>query len=216
MRWAETLSAIARTGLAFAEPYDAERYEEVLAVAGDIIASASGSEAEAVPDLVEWWRSTVVPGVPGYVTPKVAVGAIVGNDAGEMLLIQRTDTLKWFLPTGWADVGYSLSEVVIKEVAEECGLVVEPTGIIAIYDSMRVAGPPPHHTVLFSCRYVSGDLRPHPLECADIGWFAEHSLPEPRFGGPPWVEWGFAALRGELVRAQFDAPRDPFWRPAPG
>ena len=28
-------------------------------------------------------------GVPGYVTPKVAVGAVVGNDEGQILLIQR-------------------------------------------------------------------------------------------------------------------------------
>ena len=46
-------------------------------------------------------------GVSGYVTPKVAVGAVVGNDDGEILLIQRSDSGIWLYPTGWADIGYS-------------------------------------------------------------------------------------------------------------
>ena len=48
-----------------------------------------------------------------------AVGAVVGNDDGEILLIQRADSGRWLYPTGWADVGYSASEVVVKEVAEK-------------------------------------------------------------------------------------------------
>ena len=55
-------------------------------------------------------------GVPGYVTPKVAVGAVVGNDDGEILLVQRADSGIWLYPTGWADVGYSPAEVAVKEV----------------------------------------------------------------------------------------------------
>ena len=40
LRWGETLSAIARTGLAFTQNlFDAERYKEILNVAGDIRAA---------------------------------------------------------------------------------------------------------------------------------------------------------------------------------
>ena len=39
-------------------------------------------------------------GVAGYVTPKVAVGAVVGNDDGEILLVQRADSGIWLYPTG--------------------------------------------------------------------------------------------------------------------
>ena len=52
---------------------------------------AAGHELEAEV-LVEEWLKMVGEGVAGYVTPKVAVGAVVGNDAGEILLIQRGDT----------------------------------------------------------------------------------------------------------------------------
>ena len=41
LRWAETLSAIARTGLGFTQSlYEQERFEEVLKVAADIRAAA--------------------------------------------------------------------------------------------------------------------------------------------------------------------------------
>src|SRR6478736_5158569 len=124
LRWAETLSGIARTGLGFTQSlYEQERFEEVLKVAADIRAAAV-EEAQA-ETLFEEWLSTVGEGVGGYVTPKVAVAAVVGNEAGELLLTQRADSGIWLYPVGWADVGYSPSEVAVKEVHEETGIEVE-------------------------------------------------------------------------------------------
>src|SRR6476661_8684861 len=118
LRWAETLSGIARTGLGFTQSlYEKERFEEVLKVAADIRAAAI-EEAES-DALFEEWLATVGEGVAGYVTPKVAIAAIVGNDQGEILLTQRADSGVWLYPVGWADVGYSPAEVAIKEVYEE-------------------------------------------------------------------------------------------------
>jgi hypothetical protein len=48
-------------------------------------------------------------GVAGYVTPKVAVGAVVHNDGRRDPPVQRADSGIWLYPTGWADVGYSAS-----------------------------------------------------------------------------------------------------------
>src|SRR5881392_943911 len=115
LRWSEALSGIARTGLGFTQSlYERERFEEVLKVAADIRVAA-GHELESEV-LVEEWMKAVGEGVPGYVTPKVAVGAVVGNDKGEILLVQRADSGIWLYPTGWADIGYSASEVAVKEV----------------------------------------------------------------------------------------------------
>jgi len=110
IRWSEALAGIARTGLGFTESlYEQERFEEVLHVAADIrVAADLGPEgAEDADGIVEEWLDTVGKGVPGYVTPKVAVGAAVGNDKGEILLVQRADSGVWLYPTGWADIGYS-------------------------------------------------------------------------------------------------------------
>ena len=141
LRWSEALSGIARTGLGFTESlYEQERFEEILKVAADIRAEADGENED--PDyaggLVQEWMDTVGKGVPGYVTPKVAVGAAVGNDKGELLLIQRADSGIWLYPTGWCDVGYSAAEVVVKEVEEETGIIAEPVRLIAVLDGLRL------------------------------------------------------------------------------
>src|SRR5437763_6071484 len=186
LRWSEALSAIARTGLGFTKSlYERERFEEVLKVAADMRVAA-GHELEAEP-LVEEWLGAVGEGVAGYVTPKVAVGAVVGNERNEILLVQRADSGVWLYPTGWADVGYSASEVVVKEVEEETGLDVEPLRLIAVLDGLRLGFTRvPLYSLIFHCRVLGGELRPHPLECADVGWFSEERLPQPLAGAQYW------------------------------
>ena len=116
--------------------------------------------------------------MPGYVTPKVAVGAAVGNDKGELLLVKRADSGVWLYPTGWADVGYSAAEVVVKEVLEETGIEAEPLRLIAVLDGLRLGFTRvPLYSLVFHCRALGGTLRAHPLECADVGWFAADTSP---------------------------------------
>ena len=212
LRWSEALAGIARTGLGFTESlYERERYEEILKVAADI-AVAAGHELEAEV-LAEEWLKIVGQGVAGYVTPKVAVGAVVGNDQGEILLVQRSDSGVWLYPTGWADIGYSAAEVAVKEVQEETGIEVEPVRLIAVLDGLRLNFTRiPLYSLVFQCRVVGGELKAHPLECRDVGWFAEDQLPTPLAGVERWGPNAFAAIRGEPVEVTFDAPRPEVWR----
>jgi len=219
VRWSETLAAIARTGMGFTENlYERERYEEVLHVAGDIKAAAqelaAGLETRRETDhFVQEWLSNIGEGVPGYVTPKVAVGAVVGNDDGEMLLVQRRDSGVWLYPTGWADVGYSPSEVAVKEVAEESGIHCEPRRLIAVIDGQRMGFSRfGMYMLLFHCQATGGELHTHPLETSDVGWFAEGAFPERTAGADWWSAMAFAAIRGEELPVQFEAPRAPVWR----
>jgi len=141
VRWSETLAGIARTGMGFTESlYERERYEEILHVAADIKAAADEAlEVRREQDhFVQEWMESIGEGVPGYVTPKVAVGAIVGDDEGRILLVKRPDSGVWLYPTGWADVGYSPSEVAIKEVHEETGVECEPVRLIGVVDGQRM------------------------------------------------------------------------------
>lgn len=219
LRWSQSLAAIARTGLGFTESlYERERFEEVLRVAADIqVAADLGSAgAEDAGPLVEEWLASVGRGVPGYVTPKVAVGAAVGNDRGELLLIKRADSGVWLYPTGWADVGYSAAEVVVKEVLEETGIEAEPLRLIAVLDGLRLGFTRmPFYSLVFHCRAVGGELQAHPLECADVGWFPLDDLPQPLAGAERWAPHVFRALRGEPVEVLFDRPRRPMWRGNP-
>ena len=212
LRWAETLSAIARTGLGFTQSlYEQERFEEVLKVASDIRAAAiDEAESEA---LYEEWLSTVGEGVAGYVTPKVAVAAIVANDAGEILLTQRADSGIWLYPVGWADVGYSPSEIAIKEVYEETGIEVEVESLITVLDGLRLGfARIPMYSLVFHCRMIGGELRGHPLETRAVGFYPRDALPQPVAGIHRWGELAFRAIDGETFPADFDLPRTPPWR----
>jgi len=212
LRWAETLSGIARTGLGFTKSlYEQERFEEVLKVAADIRAAAI-EEAEA-DVLFEEWLDTVGDGVPGYVTPKVAVAAVVGNDRGELLLTQRADYGWWLYPVGWADVGYSPSEIAIKEVLEETGIECEPVRLIAVLDGLRLGfARLPMYSLVFHCRMTGGELKGHPLETRAVGFYPRDALPQPLAGAERWLDLAFAAIDGKPVDTWYDPPRNPPWR----
>ncbi len=216
VRWSESLAAIARTGLGFTQSlYERERFEEVLHVAGDIKAAADDAlEVRREQDhFVQEWMESVGEGVPGYVTPKVAIGAIVGNDKGEILLVQRSDSLIWLYPTGWADSGYSPSEVVVKEVLEETGIECEPLQLIAVLDGQRMGFTRfAMYMLLFHCRATGGTLTAHPLETADVGWFGRDELPAAAAGASWWAPMAFGAIDGDVVPTVFEAPRSPIWR----
>ncbi|HEV3227146.1 MAG TPA: NUDIX hydrolase N-terminal domain-containing protein [Acidimicrobiales bacterium] len=212
IRWSEALAGIARTGLGFTQSlYERERFQEILAVAADIGHAAGG---DFDPDhKVEEWLGQVGEGVPGYVTPKVGVAAVVGNERDEILLVQRADSGIWLYPTGWADIGYSASEVAVKEVEEETGIECEVVRFIGVLDGLRLGFTRvPMYLLVFHCRAIGGELQAHPLECADVGWFAEDALPWPVAGYPRWGSHAFAAIRGESVDVLFDAPREAPWR----
>lgn len=219
VRWSETLAAIARTGLGFTENlYERERFEEVLHVAADIkMAAEELLDPDATPadhgQHVEDWLRSVGSGVPGYVTPKVAIGAIVGNSDGEILLVQRADSGIWLFPTGWADVGYSPAEVAVKEVYEETGIECEPEQLLSVIDGQRGGFSRfGMYMLLFHCTAVGGTLRRHPLETADVGWFRSGDLPDATAGAAWWAAPAFAAIAGEHPPATFDAVRSPIWR----
>lgn len=222
VRWSETLAAIARTGLGFSDNlYERERFEEVLHVAADIKMAADEVLALAAADgvatarehVVEEWLASVGVGIPGYVTPKVAVGAVVGNDAGEILLVQRADSGVWLYPTGWADVGYSPAEVAVKEVSEETGIDCVPDQLLAVVDGQRMGFSRfGMYMLLFHCTATGGELKPHPLETSDVGWFAADDLPSGTAGAAWWAPMAFAAINGERFTTSFDHVRAPIWR----
>ncbi len=215
-RWSEALAGVARTGMGFTQSlYERERYEEVLHIAADIKAAADEAlEVRRERDhFVQEWFDSVGEGIPGYVTPKVAIGAIVTNDRSEVLLVQRADSGVWLYPTGWADIGYSASEVAVKEVHEEAGIECEPRQLIGVIDGQRLGFSRfGMYMVLFHCVATGGELRTHPLETSDVGWYALDNLPPRTAGADWWRPMADAAMRQEPMIATFDKPRSPVWR----
>jgi ADP-ribose pyrophosphatase YjhB (NUDIX family) len=189
-RFVQRISAIARTGLAFSSAgFDAERYEELLREAARLSALLGDSLPGSADDLFRKWRDSVLDGYDGYVTTAVGCGAIVFNQADEILMIKRPNE-RWFYPTGFCDVGCSPAENVAREVREETGLMVTPTRIMGVTDSLKLGSPARHlYSILFYCRLDGGQIEPHPLEALDVGFFPLDRIPEPLHGhSRRWIE----------------------------
>ena len=97
-------------------------------------------------------------------TPLVGVGAVIVH-GGRVLLVRRGhEPLKgrWSLPGGLLDVGESLENGVIREVAEETGLQVRPLELIELLDRIHREGDRVrYHFVIadYLCRVIGGELQ---------------------------------------------------------
>jgi len=129
LRWARRIDAIAQAGLTFCEnDFDRERYAQLRALAGEILASQTGAEAVVVNG---WFAAQ-----PGYATPKVDVRAACFHD-GKLLLVQERSDGRWCLPGGWADVGDAPSVSAEREVLEETGYLARAKALIGVFDANR-------------------------------------------------------------------------------
>jgi ADP-ribose pyrophosphatase YjhB (NUDIX family) len=66
-----------------------------------------------------------------------SVNVVVVNDAGEILLIRRTDNGNWAVPGGAIDLGESVAQAAVSETLEESGIECVITGIVGIHSDPR-------------------------------------------------------------------------------
>ncbi|MEH2067150.1 MAG: NUDIX hydrolase [Nostoc sp.] len=176
LEWAQKLQAIAQNGLTYSENvYDIERYKQLRAIATEMMATYSNVEHSYILDLFN--REV------GYATPKVDVRAAIFRDDTILLVKERSDGF-WTLPGGWADVGESPSEVVVKEVYEESGYQARATKLLAVYDRNKQGHPPfPFYIykLFFHCELIGGSPSSS-IETEAVDFFAEDALPELSIG----------------------------------
>ena len=141
------------------------------------------------------------PGAPAVNSLVPSVNTIVTSDAGEILLIRRSDNGNWALPGGAVDLGESVAQAGIRETREETGVECEITGLAGIYSD-------PGHVILYTSngearqefsivltgRPVRGELAPSD-ESTEVRW-----VPAPRINHLAMDRSMRARLRDYLAR----------------
>ena len=167
------IQALAEIGVHYSKnDFDLKRYHEITDLCLEML---SGLTTIPEPSL----RMAMIES-DGYKTPKVDVRAVVFNDRNEILMVREKIDDCWSLPGGWADIGYSPSEVAVKEAREEAGAEVVPVRLLGILDKRCHDHPADIYyiyKVFIECEF-RGWVGSDELETSDYGFFAPDLLPE--------------------------------------
>lgn len=84
----------------------------------------------------------------------VSVAAVIVDDTGRALLIQRRDNERWEPPGGVLELDEDIATGLRREVLEETGLAIEPRALTGVYKNM-VRGVV---ALVFRCKPTGGQL----------------------------------------------------------
>jgi ADP-ribose pyrophosphatase YjhB (NUDIX family) len=173
LSWAKRLQSVASTGLHYGEgQYDKERYDEVGKIANAMLAALGNVPLNRIQGLVSDYAK-------GYATPKVDVrGAII--EGGKILLVRELSDGLWTLPGGFADVGISPGDNIVKEIWEEATLRVTADTVYGLRHKARHGYDPDvrdFYKIFFHCEKTD-DARPQPgPEIKEVEFFSPQCLP---------------------------------------
>lgn len=147
-----------------ADPFDRERYEQLLDLATQEYAERVDTGA---PELRARFAAEV-----GYQTAKVGADAAVFDESDRILLVHRVDNDKWGLVAGWIDPNESPQEAVLRELEEEAGLVGQVDQLVGVFYRAARADEHPHGivSIVYECSILGGELRPQPHEVQALAW----------------------------------------------
>jgi ADP-ribose pyrophosphatase YjhB (NUDIX family) len=115
----------------------------------------------------------------GYATPKIDVrGAVI--EGGKVLLVREKSDGLWTLPGGFADVGRSATENIVREMREEAGIRVSVTGLYSVRHKTKEPYQPDirdFYKMFFLCRRVDAEPPKPGPEIIDAAFFARDGLP---------------------------------------
>lgn len=172
LEWIKQTYAIAQWGLTYSkDPFDLERYEVLRDLSVTMMADFARMDKSRIEDL---FAHEV-----GYVTPKVDVRGVVFRE-GKILMVREKWDGCWTLPGGWADIGLSPAEVVVKEVWEESGFEVRPVKMLAMLDKKFFDHPvSPFHIYkcFFHCEITGGEAQVG-LESTGVAFYGPDELPQ--------------------------------------
>ena len=169
---AQRIRAMSQTALTYStNEYEIERCHEMITLSDRMVSIVSGMDENAI-------HADYHP-IKEYVTPKVDVRAVIFNEKDEILLVKEKADGRWALPGGWADVGFTPSEVIIKETKEETGFDVRVVQLLAVLDKRcykHPASPFYIYKLCFLCEITGGNDE-ITFDILDKGFFALNQLP---------------------------------------
>jgi len=167
------LRSIADTGLLYYNnEYDKARYLELLEISFQLLSKVSMQDIGILKESFQLSKE--------YPTAKVDIRGMVLSPDKKILLVKESSDNKWSLPGGWADIGYSPKEVIVKEFKEETGLDIIPQALLAVFDKRMHAHPPQPfyvYKIVFYCDAISSQLNKG-FDIADVQYFDVSNLPE--------------------------------------
>jgi ADP-ribose pyrophosphatase YjhB (NUDIX family) len=168
---AQRLQSIAQAGLTYSEnAFDIQRYEQLISIVAEILHDFTGAEMSQINNLLRNEK--------GYLTPKVDIRGVIFRKNKILMVKEKVDHC-WSIPGGWADVGFTPFEVAEKEVAEESGLIVHASRLLAVLDKKRHNHPPDLYHIykmFILCDEKGGELTPG-TETSDVGFFSLEKIP---------------------------------------
>ena len=165
------LNAIADAGLTYGkDEFDRERYLEVKKILSVLTETSSALTKSEIADLLrptDW-----------YPTPLVDVRAFVPNDQGQVLFVRDKLSGDWTLPGGYAEIGLTPEQNVLKELQEEAGVTAEIVRLLAIFDTDKWQPQgKQYYKFVFECRSISGHFSAN-IETAETCYFLLSVLTE--------------------------------------
>ncbi len=133
-----------------------------------------------------------------YLDPKVAVGTIIHNGDGRIVLVKRAIEPGhglWVFPGGYVDRGETPQAAAVREAREECGLDVRLDALINVYAY-------PNRTpiiIVYAATMLGGTLCVDD-ECSEAAAFGEPDV--------PWDALAFPSTR-QALRDYFAGIRHP-------
>lgn len=123
-------------------------------------------------------RCAVCPSCRLHTYPRISPAIITLVRKGELALLANNAKFPGaFYSTlaGFADIGESLEETLVREVKEETGVAVDPRSVR--YFGSQPWPFPNSLMIAFTAEWQSGDIEIDPTEIADAKWFSVNDLP---------------------------------------
>ena len=169
---AQRIRAMSQTALTYSSnEYEIERSKDFIEISNRIKSIVSGVSEDEI-------SACYIP-VKEYITPKVDIRIVIFNDKNEILLVKEKADGLWALPGGWSDVGFTPTEMVVKETKEETGFDVRVVRLLAVLDKRCYNHPTNTFYVYkfcFLCEITGGNDQ-LTFDILDKGFFALDNLP---------------------------------------